>query len=998
MKRIFGFDLGIASIGWAAIEIGKEYFDPETGEITEGKILDAGVRAFPVAENPKDGSSLATPRRAQRLARRLCRRKARRMQGIKSLFLDKGLVSSLEELNQIYANQEGGDVWGLRVKALSEQLTSHELVRVLTHLAKHRGFKSYRKSEGTTDKETGKVLQAINENRKYLKDTSRTLAQIIVEKAGETGKKRNYSDKQTKEIFYYNSIPREEIERETELIRQKQELFTDDLYKDFTRIAFRFRPIGSVEEMVGYCAFEKGEKRAPKEAPSSEFFVALTKINHLMIYENNEKKPLSPEERLEVLNLLKTTQTVKYKTLSKKIFKDRDVYFAGLDYTKSTKKTKTGEIKEVDPEDTKFYEMKGYHKLKLALKTVDSEDLMENIPLMDQVVQILTYYKNDKDIGEALSKLNLTGPQIEVLKDISCDKFLHLSFKALYKILPFLEQGDNYYKACEQAGYDPMDSGDALVPKSTELKVIPFDKQTKNPVVNRTVAQFRKVCNALIRKYGLPDQINIETGRELKKSYEERKKIKAKQEENQQEREKAKEELKKLTLADNSKNVLKYRLYQEQDGKCIYSGTVIDIKRLEEDGYVEVDHILPYSRSLDDSYVNKVLCLSQENQRKGNRTPFEYIPKDKWEEFQGRVNAMKALNRHKKDKLLLENFSGKEEEFRKRNANDNSYISRYVKQYIEDGLDIPKNKIQSRPGSLTDYLRYCWGLKKDRSESDKHHAQDAIVVACATQEMVTYLSTVSGLIENKWKLGAEKGQAWYKALKHKIPECWSGFHDEVGRILENIFVSRPPRKKARGEIHDATIYTLNPAHKNYDAQKIKSGFLVRGGIAGNGAMFRCDFYNVSGYYKVVPVYISDLFAKEPFQHFFQPYEYERDEKGQDKVDSQGNKIRIGALEKDFIFSLYKDDYLKIKTKEMIYEGYFSQYNAQSGQIYLSSNDNSNIFKVRDKKEESGYRLSNEKKISISTCLSIQKYQIGVLGEKIVVKKENQRFSNKKKGK
>ena len=134
-KKIFGFDLGIASIGWAVVEFDSEYFNPETGEVIDGKIIKSGVRCFPVAENSKDGSSLAAPRREKRLARRICRRKARRMEGIKKLFVAKKLVSGLEELNAIYAAQQGGDVWNLRVKALSEELSKEELLCVLTHLA-----------------------------------------------------------------------------------------------------------------------------------------------------------------------------------------------------------------------------------------------------------------------------------------------------------------------------------------------------------------------------------------------------------------------------------------------------------------------------------------------------------------------------------------------------------------------------------------------------------------------------------------------------------------------------------------------------------------------------------------------------------------------------------------------------------------------------------------------------------------------------------------------
>jgi CRISPR-associated endonuclease Csn1 len=65
----------------------------------------------------------------------------------------------------------------------------------------------------------------------------------------------------------------------------------------------------------------------------------------------------------------------------------------------------------------------------------------------------------------------------------------------------------------------------------------------------------------------------------------------------------------------SGRELLKLRLHEQQDGKCIYNTKkVIEINRLQEDGYVEIDHILPWSRTFDNSLNNKALCLSKENQ------------------------------------------------------------------------------------------------------------------------------------------------------------------------------------------------------------------------------------------------------------------------------------------------------------------------------------------------------------------------------------------------
>ena len=70
---------------------------------------------------------------------------------------------------------------------------------------------------------------------------------------------------------------------------------------------------------------------------------------------------------------------------------------------------------------------------------------------------------------------------------------------------------------------------------------------------------------------------------------------------------------------------MKYRLWKEQEGLCPYSGEYIKPELLRDPVATQIDHILPHSRSYDDSYMNKVLCFTDENQRKGNMTPYEYL-------------------------------------------------------------------------------------------------------------------------------------------------------------------------------------------------------------------------------------------------------------------------------------------------------------------------------------------------------------------------------------
>lgn len=936
-KRVFGFDLGIASIGWSVIDFFDETENDDSLDFDTGKIVDCGVRIFTKAEDPKTQLPLAGKRREQRLSRRTIRRKARRMLGLRQMFIAKKLCKDFNQLEAIYKKQESGDVWDLRVKALSEKLTKDELIRVLTHLAKHRGFKSYKSSiDVESSSDDGKVLKAIKANLDEFNSKYKTFAQMIVSRA-------EFNVRRNKQGSYINSIPRDKIEEELAIIYEVQNqygIFTKDIYDDFKKIAFRHRPIGSVENMVGYCTFEALEKRAPKESPSAQMFVALSKINNLSLDDNGVFRKPSVEEIDKIINLLKTVEKVKYSTIKTKVFgKDCNIKFRDINY----------DLKDglKNPENVIFYSMSGWHKLRRSLGDSWS-DFSDNIDLLDKIVQVISYEKSDEAIVKGLTALGLAQDVIKKLLCCNFAQFINLSLKAVNKLIPFLQQGLRYDEACEKVGYNFKESNIKLVDKKgVLLAAIPQDRLTSVAVVNRAVSQFRKVYNALARKYGVPSQINIEVAHDLKKSKSERDAITKKQEENRIKNEAVVDFLNSINIKVNAKNILKYKLYEEQGAKCIYSGKPIDIERLFEDNYVEIDHIIPYSRSLDDSFNNKALCLCAENQNKSNKTPFEYLSNDKWVEFESRVRLLR--NRRKIDNLLNKSFKDNESSFKKRNSNDNSYIAKYIRQYCIDGIEFDfsdgiKDKVQVRSAFLIDYLRHRWGLVKDRAKDNKHHAQDAIVIACATASNVKKLSLISAAIETKYN----NKEAWYKKIKTSIKEPWVGFRQDVLDSLDKVFVSVSPHKKVSGELHSETIYKKNG--------KIKSGFEVRGGIAEASNMLRVDVFSKNNQYYLVPIYNYDLRGKLPNK----------------AIISSKSKEDWQEMDDSFIFkfSLYRNDLIKIKDKTREYFGYYKATDIYNGSIKIALADDSDTIRRRAR-----------------NLLLFDKYVVDVLGNYTVVKKE-----------
>ena len=172
------------------------------------------------------------------------------------------------------------------------------------------------------------------------------------------------------------------------------------------------------------------------------------------------------------------------------------------------------------------------------------------------------------------------------------------------------------------------------------MKLLPehiADEDIKqNPVVFRAINETRKVLNAIIELYGSPEVIVVEVASELNSSFLERNETAKRQKENEKKNDEAKRvisELLGISVEEVTGNMLdKYKLYHEQQGKCLYSGRPLgDLTEVLKDSEkrYEVDHIIPYSLILDNTLNNKALVWSNENQAKRQRTPLMYLDAEK---------------------------------------------------------------------------------------------------------------------------------------------------------------------------------------------------------------------------------------------------------------------------------------------------------------------------------------------------------------------------------
>lgn len=853
---IIGLDIGIASVGWALVQQDKS---------EAGKIINLGVRCFDKAENPKTGEPLSLARRLQRNTRNRLAHRAKRLKQLRSYLKQQGLIAS-DHADALVTPAHAIDPWQLRVMALDQQLDDQQLARVIYHLVKHRGYYVARKvEEDTSDSsEQGRMNIAVKATAQLFKDRHyRTVAELVLNEPDFQTAKRN------KAGDYHHTFYRQLLKEELELILHRQQklgnakVSDDFITKIITDFFWYQRPALSGEailNMLGHCLHEPDEFRAAKCSYSAERFVWLSNLNNLRISEPGGIRSLTESERRVLIDLPYRQEKITYKVLRTvlKKFNDfsQDSYFTGV-----TGKTEA----ELSKAELKlFFHAKGYHALRQAFSEQRWRQMSQDTALLDQLATILTLYKTDAEISQNLIPLKLQAQEITQLLKLSFSEFNHLSLKALHKLIPHLEVGRNYYEACELCGYIARKK----IPKQRYLPPLysyEFDKrlkktkriaQIRNPVVMRTLNQARQVLNEIIHRYGAPSEVHIELARELSETFQERQKIEKQQQANRLLKEALREEISQLKGEQqiNNKDVLKYRLYKEQNGICAYSLKPLEWGRLLEEEYVTIDHILPYSRSFDDSLNNKVLVLSVEKQNKTNQTPYEYlngaIASESWQHFAAWTRSNAKYPKAKKERLLRKNFAHEAaKEFAARNLNDTRYITRYIAQSIRDHLlfanNAPSSPVLTLSGSITGLLKTRWGLLKERTHSDLYHALDACVVAVASHSLLSkvaefsYQQEMYPLIKADKKKDSHTGKIETDRLY--FPKPWPTFREEViARLAENpsqqimeyklpnysqhdlahikpVFISRMPKRRNSGALHQESIRSSKFLHNQQSA-------------------------------------------------------------------------------------------------------------------------------------------------------------------------------------
>ncbi|MCD8915918.1 type II CRISPR RNA-guided endonuclease Cas9 [Staphylococcus simulans] len=706
---ILGLDIGITSVGYGII-------DYDTREV-----VDAGVRLFKEA-NVENNEG----RRSKRGARRLKRRRRHRLQRVKKLLFDYHLIDENTELEII-------NPYEARVKGLYNVLTKAELSAALLHLAKRRGVHNVNEVEEDTGNELS-TKEQIARNNKALSD--KYVAELQLERLNETGEVRGALNRfktsdYVKEARKILSIQKEYHQLDQSFIDKYIELL--ETRRTYYEGPGEGSPFGwkDIKEwyamLMGHCTYFPEELRSVKYAYSADLYNALNDLNNLIIARDENDK-LEYYEKFQIIeNVFKQKKKPTLKQIA-------DEISVNPEDIKGFRVTSTGK-----PEFTTF---KIYHDIK---KVTSRKEVLEDTALLDQIAELLTIYQSPEDIQEELETLDtvLTNDEIQSISKLTGYTGTHrLSLKAIQLILDELwHSTDNQMAIFNRLKLVPKKVD---LSKQDEIPTILVEDFILSPVVKRAFIQSIKVVNAVIKKYGLPKDIIIELARE-KNSDDARKYIRELQKRNKKTNERI-EEIIKSTGKEKAKYLVeKIKLHDMQEGKCLYSLEPIPLEDLlNNPNHYEVDHIIPRSVSFDNSFNNKVLVKQEENSKKGNRTPFQYLSsadsKISYDQFKKHVlNLSKGKDRisKKKKEYLLEerdiNRFNVQKEFINRNLVDTRYATRELMNLLRsyfrvNDLDV---KVKSINGGFTSFLRRKWKFKKERNQGYKHHAEDALIIANA---------------------------------------------------------------------------------------------------------------------------------------------------------------------------------------------------------------------------------------------------------------------------
>ncbi|MCK6601195.1 MAG: type II CRISPR RNA-guided endonuclease Cas9 [Bacteroidetes bacterium] len=843
MSLVLGLDLGTTSIGWALINSEKK------------QLVDCGVRIFPIGVNV-DKTGTEAPKNAQRRTSRQIRRQYHRFK-----LRRQNLAKRLRELNMLPEEQSplskltSEALFSLRANAVdtpdtpAKKLTLEELGRVFIHLNHHRGFKSSRKqnSAAKKDEDSGKIKTEIAELAKVVHDggfitVGRYFHSLF--------NHRLHNPDEPEFRIRGRHVGRELYLDEFDRIWISQRKFYPEIltggpedgnkpknttyYQIRNFCIFYQRPLKSQRNLISKCRFEPNRRVTPRANPEFQEF---------RLWQDLEKVRINGEGRWDAPLTLEEKELLFQHWGLEKEFKASSI----------PSKLKLGKRFTVNDPDMKLSGQTTWGQIK---KAIGAEKFSELTELQKNQLWNLLYFFEDDDKAEHLTSTLESLFHWERETAQACAKihlepdYSRLSQFAIKKMLPFMRQGMGYSDAAKAAGYThSKPEGTSAGHEMADRIVIDPRDRVRNPVVSRALSETTKLVNAILKVYGRPDEIRVEMTRELKSPKDKRQKMRRENSEKEQIRKNLVDflnektgrnfhagasEVAKLELwmemgleqddffrTEDLKRELspqmreKFKLWMEGNRISVYSGKVITFSQML-DASIQIEHIIPYSRSMDNSFMNKALCEIEINKEKGNRTALEYFESKGPEALKAFKDRVKRFpNQYKRERFLKMEVS---EEFNPGAIENTGYIAKEAKKH----LGTICKKVSVTNGAATAILRKKWGLgtllsdkkeeRKDRSDH-RHHAIDAIVIACTNLKYFRILTEFS------------KFNSLSQLENDFIDSPWATFRAEVKEFISKTLITYRADKR----LIEKSSYKIK-AGKGQNNWKKQTGISIRGSL------------------------------------------------------------------------------------------------------------------------------------------------------------------------
>ncbi|WAK03619.1 type II CRISPR RNA-guided endonuclease Cas9 [Methylobacter sp. YRD-M1] len=781
-KRVLGLSLSADAIGWALLE--------EMHGRPDG-IVALGCRVLGKAVKKKTPDS-----KNAELTRRILQRRARRKQRMLNYLLKLNLLP--QELKtspnpEIILNRIGNP-YHLRAKALDQKLSAYELGRVILHFVQRGSIPHGHKAlpgDMIDDPDVLAVLAGSgkgdartergNEETDFKKDVA-ALKGAIKEAGcrtlGEYLSRLDLCDhKHNRALGACLRTDRQMHEDELELIWQQQQchhaLLTEQVKEQVERIIFYQR---LPESRADRCILEPKRKQAGMARLESQRFRYLQTINSLAYFKNGAEHGvfLSAGQKGKLISLFEAEADVAFSKVRAVLGFDESMKFNLECSHKTLKGNVTAcRIRKV---------LSAWDELGAEKQQALVEDLLTigKKPVLKR--RLAGHWGFDSVTAASLCLLELEPG------------YCHLSVKAINRLLPFLYQGQSYSDARVSAGY-------GFEIQDTEVKdKLGLPPEIANPVMQKGLHELRRLVNALIAEYGKPDTIRLRMTRDLEANarrqaeFIRQQKAKARANEGAmlmfQDMKRRNPYLNPSCVPDKTVQ-LKYRLWRDQHQRCAYSGLRISSSALFG-SEVEIDHILPYGESLDDSYMNKVLCYRKENRSKGHKTPIDAFGghDGQWNNIVQNLNRWDRSLAPKKKRFFVTAAELRKADFIGKQLNDARYISRITHDYLKQlGTEVSVGK-----GMMTAWIRQRWGLNSQlgsapfKGRSDRrNHAIDALVIACMDRPFYKRLVEAARDMEHK--------QSQLNLDDLPIEPAWQTLREDLQYALSNMLVAHAPLLK-----------------------------------------------------------------------------------------------------------------------------------------------------------------------------------------------------------